>query len=104
MTSERMMTPEYASPEQVRGDQITTSTDVYALGVLVYELLSGKRPFQVNPGNPLEMARMICEQDPEPPSVSSAANAKVGSAGLSMVSNVVLLLPANADALSRMAV
>jgi len=74
LTSERMMTPEYASPEQVRGDQITTSTDVYALGVLLYELLAGKRPFRLDPTNPLEMARMICEQDPEPPSVLSAAN------------------------------
>jgi len=74
MTSERMMTPEYASPEQVRGDQVTTSTDVYALGVLLYELLVGKRPFQLDPTNPLEIARIICQQDPEPPSVGSAAN------------------------------
>ncbi|MFZ1005448.1 MAG: protein kinase [Candidatus Sulfotelmatobacter sp.] len=79
MTSERMMTPEYASPEQVRGDQITTSTDVYALGVLLYELLAGKRPFELDPTSPLKMARVICEQDPEPPSVSSAVNAAVAA-------------------------
>ncbi len=76
LTAERMMTPEYASPEQVRGDQVTTSTDVYALGVLLYELLAGKRPFRLDTTSPLEIARIICEQEPEPPSVVSAANAE----------------------------
>ncbi|MBZ5664928.1 MAG: serine/threonine-protein kinase [Acidobacteriia bacterium] len=74
LTSERMMTPDYASPEQVRGEQVTTATDVYALGVLLYELLAGKRPFQLDTTSAFEMARIICEQDPEPPSVASAAN------------------------------
>ena len=77
LTSERMMTPEYASPEQVRGDQVTTSTDVYAFGVLLYELLAGKRPFKLDTTSPFEMARIICEQDPEPPSVVSAANVEL---------------------------
>jgi serine/threonine protein kinase/tetratricopeptide (TPR) repeat protein len=74
-TAERLMTPEYASPEQVRGDPVTTSTDVYALGVLLYELLAGKRPFKFETTSPVEMARIICEQDPEPPSLVIAANA-----------------------------
>jgi eukaryotic-like serine/threonine-protein kinase len=74
LTSERMMTPDYASPEQVRGEQVTTATDVYALGVLLYELLAGKRPFQLDTTSAFEMARIICEQDPTPPSVASAAN------------------------------
>jgi serine/threonine-protein kinase len=78
-TTERIMTPEYASPEQVRGDQVTTSTDVYALGVLLYELLAGKRPFELDTTNPLEMVRVICEHDPELPSVVSAANAGVAA-------------------------
>lgn len=78
-TTERMMTPDYASPEQVRGDQVTTSTDVYALGVLLYELLSGTRPFRLDTNSPFEMVRVICEQDPEPPSVASAANAGLGA-------------------------
>jgi len=68
-TTERMMTPEYASPEQVRGDIITTSTDVYALGVLLYELLSGKRPFHLGTASPIEVVRVICEQVPTAPSV-----------------------------------
>jgi serine/threonine protein kinase/Tfp pilus assembly protein PilF len=79
LTSERMMTPEYASPEQVRGDQMTTSTDVYALGVLLYELLAGKRPFRLDTTSPFEMARIICEQDPEPPSIVSAANPELAA-------------------------
>jgi len=78
-TAERIMTPEYASPEQVRGDQVTTSTDVYALGVLLYELLAGKRPFQLDTTNPLEMVRIICEQEPELPSVASARNPELAA-------------------------
>jgi eukaryotic-like serine/threonine-protein kinase len=79
LTAERMMTPEYASPEQVRGDQVTTSTDVYALGVLLYELLAGRRPFRLDTTSPFEMARIICEQDPEPPSFVSARNAELAA-------------------------
>jgi tetratricopeptide (TPR) repeat protein len=68
--SQLLMTPEYASPEQVRGDTVTTSADVYAMGVLLYELLSGSRPFRVRTDNPLEIARAICEQEPQPPSAA----------------------------------
>jgi len=73
-TAERMMTPEYASPEQVRGDSITTSTDVYALGVLLYELLSGRRPFHLETTSPIEIARVICEQTPTAPSIVGKEN------------------------------
>jgi serine/threonine-protein kinase len=73
-TGERMMTPEYASPEQVRGDNITTSTDVYALGVLLYELLSGRRPFHLETTSPIEIARVICEQTPTAPSIVGKEN------------------------------
>jgi len=72
--SERLMTPEYASPEQVRGEPVNTATDVYALGVLLYELLSGQRPFRVKTDSPLEIARAICEQTPDPPSVARGLN------------------------------
>jgi tetratricopeptide (TPR) repeat protein len=67
-TAERMMTPEYASPEQVRGETITTSTDVYALGVLLYELLSGTRPFHLDTTSPIEVEQAICERTPTAPS------------------------------------
>jgi serine/threonine-protein kinase len=91
-----MMTPDYASPEQVRGDPVTTSTDVYALGVLLYELLTGVRPFQLDTNSPLEMIRVICEQDPQPPSVALAANAPLAAPGASEklggdLDNIVLM-------------
>ncbi len=62
------MTPEYASPEQLRGEKITTSSDVYSLGVVLCELLTGERPYRVNSRRPDELARAICEQPPERPS------------------------------------
>ena len=66
----RVMTPEYASPEQVRGERITTASDVYSLGVLLYELLTGHRPYRINSRVPYEVARVICEQEPEKPSTA----------------------------------
>lgn len=61
-------TPEYSSPEQVRGRAITKATDVYSLGVLLYELLTDRSPYQVASRAADEMVRVICEEDPEPPS------------------------------------
>ncbi len=68
-TSMRLMTPEYASPEQVQGAPTTPSTDVYSLGVLLYELLTGHRPYRLRNRAPHEIARVICEETPSPPSV-----------------------------------
>ncbi len=68
--SQRLMTPEYACPEQVLGEPVTTAADVYALGVLLYELLAGCRPFRVKTDSPLEIARVICEEAPPAPSVA----------------------------------
>jgi non-specific serine/threonine protein kinase/serine/threonine-protein kinase len=67
-TMMRAMTPEYASPEQIRGEVITTATDVYSLGVVLYRLLIGRSPYAGDTSTPHGLARAICDDDPARPS------------------------------------
>jgi serine/threonine protein kinase/tetratricopeptide (TPR) repeat protein len=64
----RMMTPDYASPEQVRGRDVTTVSDVYSLGVLLYELVTGHRPYNFAGRALHEVSRVVCEEMPRTPS------------------------------------
>ncbi len=70
-----LMTPEYASPELIRGEPVTTAMDVYALGAILYELLTGARPFSARSGSLIELAARL-EQEPAPPSRSPKLDAR----------------------------
>ena len=68
LTEALLLTPAYSSPEQIRHEPVSTSSDIFQLGILLYELLTGTHPFQGRTGLPHEVMRAICEDDPRPPS------------------------------------
>ncbi len=76
LTILRMMTPDFASPEQVRGDTITTASDIYSLGVVLYLLLTGRKPYHVSNSSPQEIIKTVCETDPEKPSTAALRSSR----------------------------
>jgi eukaryotic-like serine/threonine-protein kinase len=71
LTIFRALTPGYASPEQIRGEAITTASDVYSLGVVLFELLTGHHPYRKPNSTPQEIARIVCEVEVEKPSTAA---------------------------------
>jgi len=71
---QRLMTPDYASPEQIQGGELTTATDVYSLGVLLFELLTDSRPYTLDGLSPAAAERLVCEtENPRPSTVPKLA-------------------------------
>ncbi|MDQ1346956.1 MAG: eukaryotic-like serine/threonine-protein kinase, partial [Acidobacteriota bacterium] len=85
-TEQRALTPAYASPEQIRGRALTVASDIYSLGVMLYELLAGVRPFADAAGNRSDLERAVLDDEPAPPSTAArrqAPSARDADAGAS---------------------
>jgi len=103
-TAFRVMTPAYASPEQVRGDSLTTASDVYALGLLLYEMLVGRPAQRIDTDAPQSVYDAVCRQEPDRPSAVAPRDAETAAARDSTPDRLRRRLRGDIDAIVMMAV
>jgi eukaryotic-like serine/threonine-protein kinase len=99
---ERPMTPAFASPEQIRGEPVTTASDVYSLGILLYQLLTGHRPYHFKSQQRQEVERVVCEVEPEKPSEIISRVEEEISGGTSVTLTPALVSKTRDGELSRL--
>ncbi len=97
------LTPSYASPEQIRGEQVTAASDIYQLGVVLYELVCGHLPYEVTGKTPGEIEKTICETVPARPGTQIQKKSEPGTSGETAVSRLGRRLRADLDAIVMMA-